>query len=99
MNDAGFTRSMPTKGCSLDNSACEDFFGKLKNEISYGKDWKGISVEDFMDRVDVCIHWYNEKRIKMLLGDLSPLSSGQRTWKIKLSFKSNKSYASPTGEF
>lgn len=72
MNDAGFIRFESKKGCSPDNSACEVFFGRLKNEMFYGKDWKEISVEDFMDMADTCMRWYNEKRIKMLLGDLLP---------------------------
>ena len=73
MNKAGFTRSMSRKGCAPDNSACEGFFGRLKNEMFYGKNWKGVSIEDFMDRVDAYIHWYNTKRIKMSIGGLSPL--------------------------
>lgn len=32
---AGLTRSMSRKGCSPDNSACEGFFGRLKNEMFY----------------------------------------------------------------
>lgn len=31
----GLTRSMSAKGCSTDNSACEGFFGRLKNEFFY----------------------------------------------------------------
>lgn len=73
MEDAGFIRSMSKKGCSPDNSACEGFFGRLKNEMFYKKDWKGVSAEEFMAKVDDYIHWYNEKRIKMSLGGLSPL--------------------------
>jgi putative transposase len=33
MNRYGFQRSMPRKGCSPDNSACEGFFGRMKNEM------------------------------------------------------------------
>jgi putative transposase len=36
MTAAGLTRSMSKKGCSPDNSACEGFFGRLKNEMFYG---------------------------------------------------------------
>ena len=36
MDTAGLTRSMSKKGCSPDNSACEGFFGRLKNEMFYG---------------------------------------------------------------
>jgi len=31
MDEAGLTRSMSRKGCSPDNSACEGFFGSIKN--------------------------------------------------------------------
>lgn len=86
MNEAGFIRSMSKKGCSPDNSACEGFFGRLKNEMFYGKDWKGVSIEDFMAQVDAYIRWYNEKRIKMSLGGLSPLE-------FRLKNKEDKSIA------
>ena len=49
---AGLTRSMSKKGCSPDNSACEGFFGRLKNEMFYDCDWSGISIGGFMDAVD-----------------------------------------------
>ena len=52
----------------------------------YGKDWKGVSIEDFMAQVDTYIHWYNEKRIKMSLGGLSPLE-------FRLKNKEDKSIA------
>lgn len=32
----GLTRSMSRKGCSPDNSACEGFFGRLKNTLIMG---------------------------------------------------------------
>ena len=73
MEKAGLTRSMSKKGCSPDNSACEGFFGRLKNEMFYGHSWKGTSIPDFIETVDQYIHWYAEKRIKMSLGGLSPL--------------------------
>lgn len=70
---AGLTRSMSKKGCSPDNSACEGFFGRLKNEMFYGRPWKDVSVDGLMDALETYIHWYNEARIKMSLGGLSPL--------------------------
>ena len=73
MKEAGLTRSMSKKGCSPDNSACEGFFGRLKNEMFYGRSWKGVSVESFMAAVNDYIRWYNEKRIKESLGWMSPL--------------------------
>ncbi len=61
------------KGCSPDNAACEGLFGRMKNEMFYGLDWSGVSIEAFMEVVDEYIRWYNEKRIKESLGYLSPM--------------------------
>jgi transposase InsO family protein len=73
MKDAELIRSMSRKGCSPDNSACEGFFGRLKTEMFYHKDWKDITIEQFIQAIDSYICWYNEKRIKISLGSLSPL--------------------------
>jgi len=59
------TRSMSRKGCSADNSACEAFFGRLKQEFFYGRDWKNVSLDNFMYMLDEYITWYNNKRIKL----------------------------------
>ena len=73
MERAGLTRSMSKKGCSPDNSACEGFFGRLKNEMFYGRSWSGVSLDSFIQELNDYIHWYNHKRIKLSLGGLSPL--------------------------
>jgi transposase InsO family protein/transposase-like protein len=73
MESAGLTRSMSKKGCSPDNSACEGFFGRLKNEMFYGISWLGVSISDFIAELDRYIQWYAEKRIKLSLGGMSPL--------------------------
>ena len=65
----GITRSMSRKGCSPDNSAMEGFFGRLKVEFFYGRDWKGWSIERFMEALGDYINWYNEKRVKVSLED------------------------------
>ena len=49
---AGLTRSMSKKGCTPDNAACEGFFGRLKNELCYNKNWSNITMVEFIDRVD-----------------------------------------------
>lgn len=74
MERSGLTRSMSKKGCSPDNSACEGFFGRLKNEMFYCRSWEDTTIDDFIQEVDRYIHWYNEKRIKMSLGGKSPLN-------------------------
>lgn len=45
MEEYGFTRSMSKKGCSPDNSMCEGFFGTIKNEFFYPRDWFGVSCD------------------------------------------------------
>ena len=64
---------MSKKGCSPDNSACEGFFGRLKNEVFYGEDWSGWSIEEFMSEIDAYIRWYNGRRIKLTLDGMSPV--------------------------
>ncbi|EJZ6323015.1 IS3 family transposase, partial [Salmonella enterica] len=72
VNAAGLIRSMSRKGCSPDNAACEGFFGRLKTEMYYGREWSGVTLENFMLHVDTYIRWYNEHRIKLSPGALSP---------------------------
>jgi putative transposase len=69
----GLVRSMSRKGCSPDNSACEGFFGRLKNEMFYNRSWQGVSIEQFINELNNYIKWYNEKRIKIPLGGMSPV--------------------------
>ena len=71
-HNATLIRSMSRKGCSPDNSACEGFFGRLKTELFYPRDWQATTLEQFIQAVDAYIRWYNEKRIKIFLGSLSP---------------------------
>ena len=70
---AKLIRSMSRKGCSPDNAACEGFFGRLKIELFYARDWQGFTIEQFIKMVDSYIRWYNEKRIKISLGSRSPI--------------------------
>lgn len=77
MESAGLTRSMSQKGCSPDNAACEGFFGRIKNEMFYNRSWAGVGIEEFINILDKYLHWYNEKRIKMSLGAMSPLEYRQ----------------------
>ena len=72
MDQAGLERSMSKKGCSPDNSACEGLFGRLKNEMFYSRDWTGVSIREFIDILNEYLVWYNEKRIKTSLGNMSP---------------------------
>ncbi|PYE30082.1 integrase-like protein [Rhizobium sp. PP-WC-1G-195] len=73
ISEAKLFRSMSRKGCPQDNAACEGFFGRLKNELFYPREWKAMTIEQFVGEVDAYICWYNEKRIKISLGSLSPV--------------------------
>ena len=71
--DARLVRSMSRKACSPDNAACEGFFGRLKNELFYPRDWLNTTVAEFTAELDAYIRWYNEARIKISLGSCSPM--------------------------
>lgn len=73
MEDAGLIRSMSKKGCSPDNAACEGLFGRLKNEMFYHRSWIDVSIEQFIEILNDYLIWYNEERIKVSLGNKSPL--------------------------
>ena len=69
---AGLVRSMSAKACSPDNAACEGFFGRLKNEMFYHRDWTGVTPEGLIERIAEYMEYYSEGRIKESLGWLSP---------------------------
>ncbi|WP_421621849.1 IS3 family transposase [Alkalilimnicola ehrlichii] len=74
----GLIRSMSRKGCSPDNAACEGFFGRLKTEFFYPRDWHGITLEQFFEELDEYIRWHNRNRVKLSLGGQSPLEYRER---------------------
>jgi transposase InsO family protein len=39
----------------------------------YNRTWSNVEVDEFIKELDEYIHWYNEKRIKISLGAMSPL--------------------------
>ncbi|WP_211445261.1 IS3 family transposase [Collimonas humicola] len=73
IGNAKLVRSMSRKGCSPDNAACEGFFGRLKTEMFYLRDWQTTTIEQFIQVLDSYIRWYNEKWIKISLDSRSPL--------------------------
>lgn len=60
----GVVRSMSRKGRSPDNAAAEGFFGRLKNEFFYGRDWRGVAAAEFMERLDAWMRFYSEGRLR-----------------------------------
>ena len=71
LKDKGVRQSMSRKGNCLDNACAENFFGLLKTELLYLQDFS--SVEQFISELEDYIVWYNTKRIKLVLGGLSPV--------------------------
>lgn len=60
----GIVRSMSRKGRSPDNAAAEGFFGNLKNEMFHGRDWRGVTQEQFIAILDWWMRWYSSGRLK-----------------------------------
>lgn len=69
--DKGITQSMSRKGNCLDNSVMENFFGLLKSELLYLREFS--SMEDFKNELVKYIDYYNNVRIKSKLKGLSPV--------------------------
>ena len=71
LKDNGIIQSMSRKGNCLDNAVIENFFGLLKSELFYFEKFK--SIEDFREKLDEYIDYYNNRRIKAKLKGLSPV--------------------------
>lgn len=52
-----------------------DFSGELKMKCS--TTGHGISLDEFIDILDNYLVWYNEQRIKLSLGGMSPIEYRQ----------------------
>ena len=64
-------QSMSRKGNCLDNAVIENFFGLLKSELLYLQEFE--SMEHFERELHEYIEYYNHKRMKAKLKDLSPV--------------------------
>ena len=71
LKDKGIRQSMSRKGNCLDNSLAENFFGLLKSELFYMKEYK--TVEELEKDITEYIDYYNNKRIKGKLKGMSPV--------------------------
>ena len=54
---------MSRKGNCLDNSPTENFFGRMKEEMFYGKEKKFKNVEQLKTEIINYIKYYNHERI------------------------------------
>ncbi len=71
LKDKGIRQSMSGKGNCLDNSIMENFFGLLKSELLYLREFD--SMEGFRVELERYIDYYNNRRIKAKLKGLSPV--------------------------
>jgi transposase InsO family protein len=70
LESRGIVQSMSRKGNCYDNSVMENFFGIMKSEFLYIKEFE--SVEHFKVELQKYINYYNTKRIKAKL-KMSPV--------------------------
>lgn len=71
LKEKGIIQSMSRKGNCLDNAVMENFFGLLKSELLYLKEFD--SMEHFKLELENYIYYYNHKRIKAKLKGMSPV--------------------------
>ena len=71
LKERGIRQSMSRKGNCLDNSIVENFFGLLKSELLYLREFD--SIEEFKRELENYIDYYNNKRIKGKLKGMSPV--------------------------
>ena len=71
LKEKGIRQSMSRKGNCLDNAIMENFFGLLKSELLYLRDFD--SFEEFRAELETYIEYYNNHRIKSKLTGLSPV--------------------------
>ena len=51
-----------------DGGAVEGFFGTLKSDFFDGRDWSGVTFEEFSEELDRYIEWYRSRKLKKSLG-------------------------------
>ena len=68
--NSGLIQSMSRKGNCLDNAMMENFFGLMKSELLYLQNWN--TLDEFEAALDEYIAYYNNERIKLRLGGMSP---------------------------
>lgn len=61
---AGATRSMSRRGTCPDNARAEGFFGTIKQEFPYSREWAGVTRDEFCAQLDDYMRWYVRGRPK-----------------------------------
>ena len=68
------TQSMSGKGNCLDNAMVASFFGVLKRDMFYGKEFKYKSYDELKNAIEEYINYYNNVRRKHNLNGMTPSS-------------------------
>jgi len=71
LKENGITQSMSRKGNCLDNAIIENFFGTLKSELFYLKEYE--STAQLKTDITDYICYYNNERLKLNLNGMSPM--------------------------
>ncbi|MNC52604.1 Integrase core domain protein [compost metagenome] len=71
LKERGIKQSMSRKGNCYDNAVIENFFGIMKSEFLYLKEFENIA--HFKQELSKYIDYYNNKRIKTKLKGMSPI--------------------------
>ncbi|GGE37832.1 hypothetical protein GCM10011391_15790 [Pullulanibacillus camelliae] len=71
LKERGITQSMSRKGNCYDNAVIENFFGIMKSEFLYLKEFE--SIDHFKQELEKYMDYYNNKRIKAKLKGKSPI--------------------------
>ena len=71
LKEHNITQSMSRKGNCLDNCVMENFFGRLKTEMFFGETFS--SVEDFQQKLEEYICYFNHGRVSLKLNGMSPV--------------------------
>ena len=75
----GIIQNMSRKGNCLDNAAMESFFGRLKTECFYGREFN--TREEIVNAVRDYLDYYNHRRIQLKLKGLSPIQYRKQSFK------------------
>jgi transposase InsO family protein len=71
LHKKGIKQSMSRKGNCIDNAVIENFFGIVKSELLYLQKFQ--SIQHFRKELEDYIEYYNNKRIKSALNNMSPV--------------------------
>jgi putative transposase len=63
LKENGIHQSMSRKGNCLDNAPTENFFGRMKTELYYDKEFSYHSLQQLKLAISEYIEYYNNERI------------------------------------